>query len=62
MDSNLKNIMRRTTWFKAKGELLSILEWYVSEQYGDKDDKDFEIMNKKIEEFIKWIEEESPIA
>ena len=53
MDSNLKNIMRRTTWFKAKGELLSILEWYVSEQYGDKDDKDFEIMNKKIEEFIK---------
>lgn len=52
-------ILRRVAWCKAKGELLSILEYYVNEK---PEEANFLIMNQKITEFIKWIEEESPIA
>jgi len=54
--------MRRVTWCKAKGELTSILEYYLSSRDGIQSKKDFDIMYNKIHEFINWMENESPIA
>jgi hypothetical protein len=55
-------IMRRATWCKAKGELLSMLEYYCSSRDGEQEKQDFETMSEKINEFVKWMDEESPIA
>jgi hypothetical protein len=55
-------IMRRVTWCKTKGELLSILEYYMGSRDGEQEQKNFETMYEKIHEFVKWMDEESPIA
>ena len=62
MDNITLNIMRRVTWCRAKGELTSILEYYLSSRDGIQSKKDFDIMYNKIHEFINWMENESPIA
>ncbi|MGX7745677.1 hypothetical protein [Rhodopseudomonas parapalustris] len=56
MDENLLIAMRRMAWQRAKGELNSILECYFG------DGESFETMNDKINEFIQWMENESPIS
>ncbi len=53
-------IQRRVTWQKAKGELLSILEFYMSEN--NMEMQEFKTMNDEIKKFIDWMDKESPIA
>ena len=53
-------MVRRATWQRAKGELLSILEYYESSKHGDQEA--FDELDAKIGEFIKWMDKESPIA
>ena len=55
-------ITRRMAWQRAKGELLSILECYMSSRDGDQSEKDYEKMSEGIDKFINWVEGESPIA
>ena len=55
-------ITRRMAWQRAKGELLSILECYMSSRDGDQSAKDYEKMSEGIDKFINWVEGESPIA
>lgn len=62
MDKDTLMIMRRATWCKTKGELLAILEYYISSRDGKDEEENFKIMHDKINEFIKWMDEESPIA
>ena len=62
MDKDDLMFMRRSTWCKTKGELLSILEYYMSSRDGKQEEENFQIMYRKIREFISWMDEESPIA
>lgn len=62
MEMDMLMLIRRATWCKVKGELLSILEYYICSRDGEQEVVNFEIMNNKINEFIKWMDEESPIA
>jgi len=62
MDKTTLMIMRRVTWKKTKGELLSILEYYMSSRDGEQEQRDFELMYNKINEFIEWMDNSSPIA
>jgi len=62
MNSDTLNVMRRVTWCRAKGELTSILEYYLSSRDGTQSQKDFDIMYNNIHEFIDWMENESPIS
>jgi phage gp29-like protein len=62
MDNATLSITRRMAWCRAKGELLSILECYLSSRDGEQSANAFGTMNNEIKEFIKWMDEESPIA
>jgi hypothetical protein len=62
MDSDTLMITRRIAWQRAKGELMSILECYMSSRDGEQSAKDYERMSEGIEKFINWVESESPIA
>ena len=60
MDEMMLVMLRRSTWQKAKGQLNAILEFYCSTT--PQEHNDFEEMNDKVGEFIKWMDESSPIA
>jgi hypothetical protein len=62
MDKDTLMLIRRATWCKTKGELLSILEYYFSSRDGKDEQQNFEVMYEKIHEFIDWMDNESPIA
>jgi hypothetical protein len=62
MDYDTLMITKRMAWQRAKGELMSILECYMSSRDGEQSVKDYEKMSEGIHGFINWVEDESPIA
>ena len=62
MDNITLSITRRMAWHRAKGELYSILECYLSSRDGEQSEQDYEILSTRVKEFIKWMDESSPIA
>jgi hypothetical protein len=49
--------LRKMAWQRAKGELLSILETYWNHSYKEMESAQFEEMDKRINGFIKDVED-----
>lgn len=61
MDKDDFMILRHVEWRKAKGHLEALLEFWMSTRDGKNEEESFLKMNEKTEEFINWVENESPI-
>lgn len=52
-----QTVQKRVYWQLAKGNINAMMEFF----YGDENDR-YEEMKTKVNEFIEYIEKESPIA